>query len=64
MRKGKLPQTRRHILVYDEDWAFLHQWFGKNSPISSVSEAVRAIIHDKVREFKARQEQAVDLGDS
>jgi hypothetical protein len=48
-RKGKLPQSPHHLLIYDEDWDFLSELFGKNSsrPIG-VSYVIREIVHQKV----------------
>jgi len=56
-RKSPLPQARRHILVYDEDWEFLASLYGPGGlqPSMGISPAIRAIIHKWVRNFKARQ---------
>lgn len=48
-KKALLPQSRRHIMAYDEDWEFLMQYFeqdpqGRPSP----GIAVRELIHKRV----------------
>lgn len=54
-KKSIRPQSRRHILIYDEDWDWLMQHFGAGSlhPIG-VGPAIRAIIHKHVRDLQAR----------
>lgn len=56
-RKASQPQSPRHILVFDEDWEFLEQQYGRNSVSHmGVSPAIRAIIHAYVRRLKAHAE--------
>jgi len=55
-KKVSLPQSRRHLFIYDEDWEYLSKLFGANSPNSiGVSAAVRAIIHAKVKQLRQRE---------
>jgi hypothetical protein len=62
-RKGKLPQSPHHLLIYDEDWDFLSELFGKNSsrPVG-VSYVIREIVHQTVLARRvAAQAQATPL---
>jgi len=60
-RKARLPQSRRHIFVYDEDWEFLHQAYGPGTITRlGVSGAIREIIHVKVVSMKGKLEQTYD----
>lgn len=60
-KRAERPQSPRHILVFDEDWEFLEQTFGKTGvrPIG-VSVAIRKIIHQKVGEIRAELIRRVD----
>jgi hypothetical protein len=60
-KKSTLPQSRRHILVFDEDWEFLEQEFGKQSahPIG-VSEVIRMIVHARVTGLKMKANTEYD----
>jgi len=54
-KKSRLPQSRRHIEVYDEDWEWLQQHYGKNSASKlGVGPACREIIHSKVAQLRQR----------
>jgi hypothetical protein len=54
-KRAELPQSRRHILVFDEDWDFLERAFGIGSPNRfGVGPAIRQIIHAKVKDMKAK----------
>lgn len=60
-KKSLIPQSPRHILVYDEDWDFLVQNFGPGSAKGvGVSRSIREIIHQRVLGLKARQINALD----
>lgn len=50
----ELPQTRRHVLIFDEDWEYLTESYGARGlkPIG-VSAAIRKIIHAKVLGLRA-----------
>lgn len=55
-KKALLPQSRRHILVYDEDWSYLQQLFGMDTDARlGVSGAIRQIIHAKCRQLRERE---------
>jgi len=60
-KRSVLPQARRHILVYDEDWEFLDSAYGKDSdkPIG-VGVAIRQLVHASVLRIKAQMQQALD----
>lgn len=48
-KKAALPQSRRHIMAYDEDWEFLMQYFEQNpQERPSPGIAVREMIHRRV----------------
>jgi hypothetical protein len=54
-RKAELPQSSRHILIFDEDWEFLDRYYGRlSSSRLGVSVAIRKIVHRKVSELKAQ----------
>jgi len=57
VRKAELPQSRHHIMVFDEDWEFLSQVFGQGSskPIGP-GNAIKTLIHGYVLKIRARQE--------
>lgn len=61
-KKSRLPQSRHHILVYDEDWEFLMQNYGPGSHNSQlgVSGAIRAVIHQRVLGMKAKANRELD----
>lgn len=61
-KKALLPQTRRHILVYDEDWEYLLKNFGPGSHGFGlgVSGAIRQIVHQRVQGLKARENGELD----
>lgn len=61
-RKSTIPQTPRHVLIFDEDWEFLKRYFGPQGirPIG-VSPAIRAMIHKMVTNIRQRQDELVAL---
>lgn len=60
-RKARLPQSRRHIFIFDEDWDFLLTYYSRSGPTQmGVSVAIREIIHQKILSLKARQIRAID----
>lgn len=60
-KKSIMPQSPRHIMVYDEDWEFLQMAYGKDSPSKlGISSAIQAIIHKRVMEVKARYYSRLD----
>ena len=61
-RKSVLPQSRHHILIYDEDWDWLEQHYGRGSAHAQVggSGAIRAVLHQRVLGMKARANSIID----
>lgn len=56
------PARDRHLAIYDEDWEFITQMWGKPDGLRPVGAAnvIRAIVHRAVREF--RVQYAAKLG--
>lgn len=60
-KKSPLPQSRRHIMLYDEDWEFLEAEYGIHSPSKvGAGTVVKLLVHQKVQQVKARANQAWD----
>lgn len=60
-KKSVLPLSRRHVELFDEDWEFLLRWFGPGSPNPiGCSEAIRTIVHSRVKQLRAKQNFAID----
>ena len=60
-RRSAIPQTRRHVHIFDEDWEFLNTHYSIHSPNPvGVSQAIRTIVHAKVEEIRAKQTRAID----
>jgi len=56
-----LPQTRRHVWIFDQDWEYLEANFGAQSakPIGT-SRTVRTLIHNWVNGQKAKAQALID----
>src|ERR1700733_6894468 len=60
-RRALLPQSRRHVLVFDEDWAWLESAFGVYSPSRmGPGAAVRQIVHRYVKWLREREQGLLD----
>lgn len=61
-KKSPLPQSRHHILVYDEDWDWLDRHYGRGAANSEVgiSGAIKAILHQRVLGMRALANKAMD----
>lgn len=60
-RKARLPQSRRHIFVYDEDWEWIVENYGPGSESRiGISGAIREILHAKVVYEKAKFERLAE----
>lgn len=61
MKKSPIPQSRRHVMVFDEDWDWLNQEYGAGSKNNvGVGVAIRTIVHAKVIDMKAKANDAFD----
>lgn len=62
VKKSRLPQSRHHILIYDEDWNWLNQNYGPGSFGSAVgiSGAIRELVHQRVIAMKAKANGELD----
>lgn len=60
-KKTELPQSRRHVLIFDEDWDFLSANYGPSGPKPiGVSAAIRKIVHSKCQGLRQRIADASD----
>jgi hypothetical protein len=60
-KKNLIPQSRRHILVYDEDWEFIEENYGKDSDSKiGTGKAIRSIIHSYVKALKEKANNAIE----
>jgi tRNA G37 N-methylase TrmD len=52
-KKSRLPQSPRHVLIYNEDWEYLETRFGPTGlkPVG-VSNVIRALIHQKILDWR------------
>lgn len=55
-KKLNLPSSKRHVLLFDEDWEYLEARFGPSGirPVG-ISRVIRAIIHQKVQALKVAE---------
>jgi hypothetical protein len=56
-KKSPLPQSRRHVMLYDEDWDWLQAEFGQKIGVGA---AIKVIVHRKVQDMKAKANEAFD----
>jgi len=49
-KRGELPQSNRHVMIYDQDWEFLTEMYGPRgiNRSVSISEVVKKIVHQKI----------------
>jgi len=60
-KRSPLPQQRRHVGIFDEDWDFLMQEFGPDSSARiGAGTAIRTIVHHHVIAMKARANAEFD----
>jgi hypothetical protein len=60
-RKSALPQSRRHLMIFDEDWEFLDSQYGMYSASKiGVGTAVKMLVHQRVMQIKARATELFD----
>lgn len=52
-KKSTLPQSRRHVMMYDEDWEFLTRYWEQDPQARpSPGVAVRELVHRRVMAMK------------
>lgn len=61
-RIAELPSSRRHIIIFDEDWELLESLYGPRGakPIG-ISVAIRAILHQKCKAIRQTMADRKDL---
>lgn len=56
------PSTRRHVHIYDEDWALLEEAYRQpENGVAGVGTAVREILHSFCNRIRAKSEAKLDL---
>ena len=61
-KRAKLPQTSRHVPIYNEDWEFAKTYWGQGSGRElGPGPAVREIVHLYIKSIRAKQEQQLDV---
>lgn len=59
-KKTILPQSRRHILLYNEDWEYLETRFGpKGIKPVGISNVIRALVHRRVLAWREAENEAM-----
>lgn len=60
-KQSPLPQSRHHVLIFDEDWNWLDDNYGPNSPSRmGVGVAIRKIVHYHVKQIRQKAQEAAD----
>jgi hypothetical protein len=60
-KKSELPQSRRHIMIFDEDWEFIDQYYGPRSDSRlGTGTAIRNLIHRAVVHLKSEAQRLAD----
>lgn len=60
-KKSILPQSRHHVMVYDEDWEFLLTYCRDRAEENlGPGTVVRELIHRRVMGLREKMNQAVD----
>jgi hypothetical protein len=61
-KKALLPQSRHHVMIYDEDWKWLERHYGPGSQHEKVgiSGAVKTLVHRFVTRSKDQALQRLD----
>jgi hypothetical protein len=59
-KRSQLPQSRHHVMIFDEDWQWLDLAFGKYSRSRlGPGVAIRQIVHRHVRQLRQVEDQRV-----
>ena len=61
MKKMPRPVVDKHILIYEEDWAWLKANFGGRI---GVNQAIRDMVHGRVVALRTRQQEKMDEASS
>lgn len=65
-KKSPLPQSRHHVMIYNEDWEWLQAAYGQGQtePGAAIGAgtAIKTVVHAYVQRLKARAEQKIDAG--
>lgn len=60
-RKSPLPQSRRHVMIYNEDWDWLERAYGGQTAANlGPGVAIRQLVHGRVLYMRAQENQAFD----
>lgn len=61
-KKSPIPQQRRHVHIYDDDWEFLASVYNSTngSAIRGPSHAIREIVHRQIAKIRANSEAMID----
>lgn len=60
-KRAELPQSRHHVLIFDEDWAFLEANYGIHSANRiGAGVAIRKLVHSHVRQLKQKVQDIAD----
>jgi hypothetical protein len=61
-KRAAIPQSRKHVHIYDDDWAFLASVYNREngSSIRGPSHAIREIVHRQVEKIRANSEAMID----
>lgn len=60
-RRHELPSSRRHVMIFDDDWQWLEANYGTQSaqPVG-VGHAIRALVHVHVKRLRLQVLQRLD----
>lgn len=60
-KRAEMPQSRHHVLIFDEDWEWLDANCGPYSESRmGVGVAIRKIVHYHVRVLRQKAQEAAD----
>lgn len=60
-KRAELPQSRHHVLIFDEDWSFLEANFGRQS-LNRIGAgvAIRKLVHSHVKGLRQKIQDIAD----
>lgn len=61
-KKAPFPQTRRHVMIYDEDWTWLVQNYGVGSHGAAlgISGFIKNVVNQRIRGMRAKANGELD----